>query len=1281
MHHIDVIVTDLGSQNPWRFTGLYGWSDTSLKARTCELILDLRQHSSLPWLIGGDLNEVFFHSEKKGGAPKSQSTLDMFCTTFEDCGLYDLGFTGYQFTWGNRRMDGEIIEERLDRFCACVEWSSLFPDAHVSHLDEDFSDHLPLLLKLRRTPAPSRRGSKRFMFENMWIQEESCEQVVKEAWDSVSAGGQWQRLARKVEVCSAALSRWKQETFGGVHCNIRKLEGQLRGERNIQRRRALFQELSMWRRKEEVFWAQRAKADFLKHGDSNSKWFHAKARQRRANNSITRLERGDGGWAESEEEVCTVVVNYYEQLFSSVHSDHSEGVLETIPSRVTGSMNDRLSREYGEEEIVQALKTMGPTKSPGPDGFNALFFQRFWAIVGPDVTSLVLSILNGVSPPPQLNHTHIVLIPKVSMPTRISEYRPISLCNVIYKLVTKVIANRLKQILPAIISDTQSAFTPGRLITDNILLAYEVFHSMFTNSSRLGSMAIKVDMAKAYDRVEWPFLREVMLRMGFRHHWVNTVMACVESASFSFIINGRPMGYVKPSRGLRQGDPISPYLFLFVTEGLIGLLRRAEECNTIRGYRVCRRAPPISHLLFADDSIFFCKASVEQARAIRDLLSEYEAASGQQVNYSKSSVTFGKRLSSDDKDQILQVLQIKEVPNQERYLGLPTYVGRSKKKAFLNIKDRIGRCLAGWMNRLVSWAGREVLIKAVAQAIPTYAMSIFKLPKDLCLSIQALLNRFWWSHDHQKRKIHWIGGDRLCDKKDEGGLGFRDMECFNEALLAKQVWRLWHERDSLVARVLKARYYPSDDVLSARLGHNPSFTWRSLHGARSVIQLGTRWSVGNGNRIKAWEDRWIPRPFSYTPIKGSATVDSSLTVAELIDKEAGCWKEDLVRRTFMPLDADIILQLPLCTSWPEDRLCWHFTSNGFYSVKSAYHLLRAQMKVNNPSSSGGSGRSLWRKIWGLDVPNRIRLFGWRLSVGALPTRGNIARRIQGMDVRCPLCDFRVESEMHILFECPAAVEVWQCSPFEFDLWCPGPDSAITVLLRAANRLEPSRFGDFVAVAWEIWNERNRFLFGQSTGGRRCYSADRAIQFVQQYRQVQVQESKELAPRQSWWTPPGSGTFKLNFDAGRVGENMHGWGFVIRNHVGDVMLLGVRQNMGFSSPEEEEARACHFALGIALAYGYRRLIVEGDCLALIGKLQSGLIPNNSLGFFISDILSLAVSFDFLVWNFVKRGCNEVAHAIAHLQPITLNERIWAAGGPDVVYHLATKDMYSYLNGMI
>jgi len=227
---------------------------------------------------------------------------------------------------------------------------------------------------------------------------------------------------------------------------------------------------------------------------------------RKKTNTISKLEREDGTTTDDSREIAHIITAYYEQLFSSSGVREWERVLQAVPVKVTQAMNDVLCAPYSETEIFQALKAMHPSKAPGPDGFTALFFQQFWDVVGHDVCRVVLQVLQGGPMPASLNHTNIVLIPKTAHPTNLAQFRPISLCNVIYKLITKVISTRLKSLLPSIISEMQSAFTPGRLITDNILVSYEVFHSIHHQKSSNGSMAIKLDMSKAYDRVEWGFL-------------------------------------------------------------------------------------------------------------------------------------------------------------------------------------------------------------------------------------------------------------------------------------------------------------------------------------------------------------------------------------------------------------------------------------------------------------------------------------------------------------------------------------------------------------------------------------------------------------------------------------------------------------------------------------------------------------------------------------------------------------------------------------------------------
>ena len=325
-----------------------------------------------------------------------------------------------------------------------------------------------------------------------------------------------------------------------------------------------------------------------------------------------------------------MATRYFENIFKAGDCDRLEECLVAVHPKVSPDMRDLLSSEYSPKEIKAALFQMGPTKAPGPDGMNALFYQKFWHIVGDDVINAVLDFLNNGIMVPNLNYTHIVLIPKIKSLEKIIDYRPISLCNVIYKIISKVLANRLKLILLNLIATTQSVFVPGRLITDNFLVAYESLHAMHCRKKgRRGSLALKLDV---YDRVKWAFLKGFMTKLGFPEMWIERVMCCVSTPSFSIRINGKSYGNIILSRGLRQGDLLSPYLFLLCAEGFSSLLAKAEAENKLHGVSICRRAPSISHLLFANDSFLFCRATQDEVQEIADILQLYATASGQQIN-------------------------------------------------------------------------------------------------------------------------------------------------------------------------------------------------------------------------------------------------------------------------------------------------------------------------------------------------------------------------------------------------------------------------------------------------------------------------------------------------------------------------------------------------------------------------------------------------------------------------------------------------------------------------
>jgi len=355
---------------------------------------------------------------------------------------------------------------------------------------------------------------------------------------------------------------------------------------------------------------------------------------------------------------------------------------------------------------------------------SPFFFQKIWSDIGDEVVQAVLSCLNSGKLTLGLNHTFISLIPKVKTPEYVTEFHPIALCNILYKLVSKVLANKLRKVLPHIISRSQSAFQSNKAISDNILVAFESLHHMkCKKGGKVRHMALKLDMSKAYDRLEWAFLKRMMEKMGFHARWVGWIMECVQSVTYFVLINGEPTEPITHTQGIRQGDPLFPFLFLLCSEGLNGLIERAVENKHLEGFSLCKNGAKISHLLFADDSLLFCHARMEDVSMIQEILGKYERASGQKINSNKTTIFFSGNVSNEAKLQVQNLLGVLEIKEYEKYLGLPVVVGRNKRASLNFIKDHFWGKLQGWKEKLLSQVGKEVLLKAMVQAIPTFAMS------------------------------------------------------------------------------------------------------------------------------------------------------------------------------------------------------------------------------------------------------------------------------------------------------------------------------------------------------------------------------------------------------------------------------------------------------------------------------------------------------------------------------------------------------------------------------
>jgi len=291
-----------------------------------------------------------------------------------------------------------------------------------------------------------------FRFENIWITKQTCKDVVQTAWASISKPNAMKKLLGYIDKCSAELLKWNKTTFGHVQCRINELELQLKSQCDAISQRNTLELIRNWHKKEEILWWQHACSDYLKYGDSSTQWFLSWANMRRSRHLIVGLKDDAGNWQTKDDDIGNVITQYFKNLFSTSYPSGMEEVLDCIEPKITDEVNAALCKPYTWEEVDRALIQMHSHKAPGLDGLNPFFFQHFWSSVGDDVSASVLSILHGHPIPPKLNARFVALIPKKQRPDSISEFCPTSLCNVTYKLVTKVIANCLKPFLPKTLS-------------------------------------------------------------------------------------------------------------------------------------------------------------------------------------------------------------------------------------------------------------------------------------------------------------------------------------------------------------------------------------------------------------------------------------------------------------------------------------------------------------------------------------------------------------------------------------------------------------------------------------------------------------------------------------------------------------------------------------------------------------------------------------------------------------------------------------------------------------
>ena len=461
-----------------------------------------------------------------------------------------------------------------------------------------------------------------------------------------------------------------------------------------------------------MYWKQRAKFFWLENGDLDTKFFHAQASGHKATNKVSYLVDDNGIVQSDLSTMGSIALSYFRNLFS-LGLPNFDGLEISLTDVDSLEENESLVAPFSKEEFTKAIKQKHLEKSPGLDGLNPRFYQRFWPLIGDQIFSVASQWLSIGAFPLGLNNTLIVLIPKCENPSSMKELSPILLCNVLYKLVAKVLAKRMKDVLCRPISPSQTTFVPGRSITDNILLASEVLHCLKRHTrGRIGDVALKLDISKAYDRVDWGFLQFMLRKMGFAKKWISWLMLCISTVEDFVLFNGTVVGSVVPRRGFRQGCPLSPYLLIVCAEGLYAMIRDSEASGALHDCSVCRNAPSISHLFFVNDSYLFFKSSL--AEVVCDILLRFKQVSGQAVNYGKSEVMFSSNIRTDKQNEIIGMLGVEVTDGNSYYLRLPSVLGCSKRVIFGFLKDRLRKRLSSWQSKLLSRAGKSILIKTIA---------------------------------------------------------------------------------------------------------------------------------------------------------------------------------------------------------------------------------------------------------------------------------------------------------------------------------------------------------------------------------------------------------------------------------------------------------------------------------------------------------------------------------------------------------------------------------------
>ncbi|XP_074283428.1 uncharacterized protein LOC141607978 [Silene latifolia] len=739
------------------------------------------------------------------------------------CGLTDIKGQGAFFTWNNKQDPASREFSRIDRFLINDDWMNLYPTAYAHFLPEGLFDHNPCVC-YRRQVRDQRRPQ--FKYYNMWSLDAGFKEVVATEWNRDVQG-----------VAKAILEDLQLQMHQNPH-DLHILAAESEAAKN-------YKHLSQVQHR---FLCQKAKLEWSKFGDENSRFFHSHIRTRQIQNRVMYIRGTDGILCTNPPDIEAAFLNYYRDLLGT----NQVTTPVHFPTVRTGNLITKdheqiLLSSVTAEEIKANFFSIPGMKSPGPDGYTSEFYKDSWEIVGDKTVDAIQDFFRTGKLLKQINTTTLTLIPKVPNPVSVLEFRPIACCNVVYKVIAKVLCSRPNKILPSIINESQGGFVNGRNIVENVLICQDLVR-LYNRKSASPRCLIKIDLRKPYDSVEWSFLEQMLHAFKFPQKFIELVMTCVTSPTYSLAVNGSHFGFFPGKRGLRQGDPLSPLLFTLCMEYLSRILGVVSQQDGFRFHPLCGHTR-LNHLLFADDLLMFFKGTESSIMWILRSFSIFSHASGLTMNKDKTEIYFNG-VSSTIIDNILHVSGFHQGILPFKYLGVPISAKKLTKNDGTKLTDRIVARIRSLGNKHISYAGRLILVQSVLSSLHTYWATIFLIPNRIIKKINAICRNFLWGGGVDYKRAPNVNWDIYCSSKEEGGLGIKDSKSWNIAFLGKYVWWLAQKKDHLWVRWVNHVYMKHLDWSDYTAPADCTWTWKKI--ASTIIKFQqaythNKWLNGNSD--------------------------------------------------------------------------------------------------------------------------------------------------------------------------------------------------------------------------------------------------------------------------------------------------------------------------------------------------------------------------------------------------------------------------------------------------